>query len=337
MKTRSAGKGTRFAVLFALSLAVLAGAPMVGMKTLPLSAVLHPESGTLESNIFWMIRIPRMLVSFIAGAALAVSGMTFQAVFRNPLATPFTLGVASGASLGTAIYIRFGLVFHFWGISGLSLSAFAGAVLSIVLVYGLTRAGRGFSTTTVLLAGVAVSFFFSSVILFLQYMSSFSHSFRILRWLMGGIETAGFESLLNMTPFVVAGSAIIFCMTRELNLLMTGEELAAGRGVNVENTKRILFFATSLMVGGVVAVCGPIGFIGMMVPHICRLLIGADHRYLTAFTLLFGGSFLTLCDTLARTIVAPAEMPVGIITALLGGPFFVWLLLGRSASRGGML
>ncbi len=254
-------------------------------------------------------------------------------MFRNPLTTPFTLGVSSGASLGAAIYVRFGVSLTIMGISGMSLFAFLGAILSIMLVYGLTMAKRGFSTATMLLAGVAISFFFSSVILFTQYMSDFTHSFRILRWLMGGLEVVGFDAALNMLPFVISGSVIILCLTHELNLMTTGEELAISRGVDVKKTKNLLFFATSLMVGGVVAICGPIGFVGMMAPHICRLLIGPDHRYLTPATILFGGMFLTLCDTLARALIAPAEIPVGVITALLGGPFFIWLLLSQSSER----
>jgi iron complex transport system permease protein len=263
--------------------------------------------------------------------------MAFQAIFRNPLATPFTLGVASGASLGAAVYMRLGLAIGVFGVSGVSLFAFGGAVLSILLVYGLTRIKAGFSIGTMLLAGVALNFFFSSAILFTQYMSDFTDSTRILRWTMGGLEIMGYEAVLNMAPFVISGAAIILLLTHELNLLMTGEELAISRGANVGKIKKILFFATSLMVGGVVAMCGPIGFVGMMVPHICRLMIGADHRYLTPATILFGGAFLTLCDMLARTLIAPAEMPVGIITALLGGPFFIWLLLGRASSRMGMM
>jgi len=222
MNTGSKHKLILLTILLVLAIIVLSGAPMVGMRTVPVSAILHPASGGMESDIFWKIRIPRVCISFLAGAALAVSGMAFQAMFRNPLATPFTLGVASGASLGAAIYVRLGLVFSILGISGISFSAFAGAILSILLVYGLTRARRGFSTTTMLLAGVAISFFFSSVILFTQYMSDFTHSFRILRWLMGGLEVVGFESVLNMAPFVISGSAIILYMTHELNLMMTG-------------------------------------------------------------------------------------------------------------------
>jgi len=154
---------------------------------------------------------------------------------------------------------------------------------------------------------------------------------------MGGLRVAGFEEVLNILPFVVAGGAIVIYLTNELNLMMSGEEIAVSRGADVTALKKILFFATSLMVGGVVAFCGPIGFVGMMVPHMCRLVIGADHRYLTPATMLFGGIFLTVCDLIARTIVAPAEMPVGVITALLGGPFFVWLLLRRGAPEKGMI
>jgi len=335
MKTGSAHKMMVLILLLVLAAIVLAGAPIVGMKVTPLGAIFHAGTRSTEADIFWRIRVPRVCISFLAGAALAVSGMAFQAMFRNPLATPFTLGVASGASLGAALYVRLGVMLSLLGISGISLAAFLGALLAILLVYALSRAGRGFSTATMLLAGVAISFFFSSVILFTQYMSDLTHSFRILRWLMGGLEAAGFETVLNMLPFVISGSTIILYLTHELNLMTTGEEIAISRGVNVSRTKHILFFATSLMVGGVVSMCGPIGFVGMMAPHICRLMIGSDHRYLTPATLLFGGIFLTLCDTLARTLIAPVEMPVGIVTALIGGPFFVWLLLrnARSTTR----
>ncbi len=333
------GKGATYkramlAAILILAIGVIIGSPMIGLRTLSLDSVLNPSEGGLDAEIFWSIRIPRLCIAFLAGAALAVSGMAFQAIFRNPLATPFTLGVASGASLGAAVYVRLGLAISVFGVSGVSVFAFSGAILSVLLVYGLTRIKSGFSVGTMLLAGVALNFFFSSAILFTQYMSDFTHSFRILRWLMGGLETVGFGSVLNMAPFVISGIAIILFLSHELNLMMTGEEIAISRGANVGRIKKILFIVTSLMVGSVVAVCGPIGFVGMMVPHICRLLIGADHRYLTTAVLLFGGAFLALCDTLARTLIAPAEMPVGIITALLGGPFFIWLLLGKSSKMG---
>ena len=314
-------------VAWGLALTVLAVAPLVGMRAIGLSDLLGDMSENLDTEIFWRIRLPRVLLSFLAGAGLAISGMAFQAMFRNPLATPFTLGVSSGASLGATIYLRLGWVFTVGGVSGLACSAFLGAMGSILLVYGLTRRVRGFSNTTMLLAGVAVSLFFSSLILVIQYMSDFNASFKIVRWLMGGLETVGFASTLTAAPFVVSGCAIVFYLAQELDLLTLGDEIATSRGVQIERARHLLFFGTSLMVGGVVSVCGPIGFVGMIVPHICRLIIGPEHQHLAWLTLLAGGIFLTLCDTISRTLIAPAELPVGVITALLGGPFFLWMLL----------
>lgn len=280
-------------------------------------------------SIFWEIRVPRTLMAFLAGSGLSLAGMTFQAMFRNPLVEPFTLGVSSGAACGATVAIRLGWVFSILGISSVSLSAFVGALASLALVYGIAMAGKSFSTAVLLLAGVAMSFFFWSLILFIQYLSDFSGSFRILRWLMGGVETVGFGAVLDVLPFVLSGSAVILCYSRELNMLSVGEDLAASRGVSVAPVRALLFAAATLMVGGVVALCGPIGFIGLIAPHIARLLIGSEHRYLAPATALFGGLFLLACDTVARLVIAPAELPVGVLTALLGGPFFVWLLLRR--------
>lgn len=317
-----------FVCLACLSLAVLLLTPMLGPALIPLTALFNaPES--LPALILRDIRIPRALTAFLVGGTLALSGASFQSMFRNPLATPFTLGVAGGASLGCALYIRMGWTWSLPALSGTSLAAFAGSLATVGLVYGLTRMRRGFSTATLLLAGVAVSFFFSSLILFIQYISGHTHSFRIIRWMMGSVEVTGYEPLLSLLPFWALGTLVLAVLCRELNLLTTGEQLAAGRGVNVDRTKKLVFLAASLMVGGVVAICGPIGFVGMMAPHVCRLLVGADHRVLLPAAMLAGGIFLTLCDTLARTLIAPLEIPVGVITALLGGPFFLWLLLSR--------
>ena len=320
-------------IIALLTLAAVLAAPFVGMESIPLDSILHPGDGGVKADIFWKIRVPRVLAALCAGAALALCGMAFQALFRNPLATPFTLGVSSGAAFGAAAYVKFGLAFSLLGISGRAIGSFTGALFAISFVYGLTRARRGFSTATMLLAGVAVSFFFSSIILFIQYLSDFTHSFLIIRWLMGGLEVVGYNPVITMAPFLIIGSAVVFSLTHELNLMTTGEEIALSRGVNVSHVKTILFFVTSLMVGGVVSVCGPIGFVGMMIPHICRLLIGPDHRYLAPATFMFGGMYLIICDTVSRTIIAPADIPVGVITALFGGPFFLWLLLMGSSER----
>ena len=174
-----------------------------------------------------------------------------------------------------------------------------------------------------------MSFLFSSLILFLQYTASLGDSYRIVRWLMGGLGSVDTRALITMVPFVLAGVAGLLCFVRELDLMAAGSDIAASRGVEVVKVRKMVFVATSVMVGGVVAACGPIGFVGMMAPHICRLFVGAGHRRLLPASILFGGAFLVICDTGARTLMAPVELPVGVITAFLGGPFFLWLLVDR--------
>ena len=317
--------------LLAVAAMVAAAAPFWGMETIPFSALWGAADDAVKVDILWKLRIPRVAMAFLAGTALATSGMSFQAMFRNPLATPFTLGISSGASLGAALCFLMRWNFSFFGVPGVTLAAFSGAVITILLVYALTtRAPQGSTTATMLLAGVAISFFFSSLILFLQYISDISQTFRMIRWVMGGMENVvSFREVLTMLPFVLTGCLIIASLSHELNLMLLGEDFAASRGVAVNYTKMLLYFAVSLMVGAVVAFCGPIGFVGLMVPHICRLLVGPDHRFLFPATWLLGGAFLVVCDGVGRTIMAPTELPVGVITALLGGPFFLWLLFGR--------
>jgi len=313
----------RGGVLVGIALAAAAGvclAPALGIVS---------YSDLRASSVLWNIRVPRTILAFLAGTGLSLAGMTFQAMFRNPLAEPFTLGVSSGAAFGATAAIRLGWTFSILGVSAISLAAFLGALASLLVVYGLAMARRSFSPAVLLLAGVAMSFFFWSLVLFMQYVSNFTESFRILRWMMGGVETAGYSAVLDVLPFVISGAAIIVMHARELNMLSSGDDLAASRGVAVGPVRALLFTASTLMVGGVVAVCGPIGFVGMIAPHICRLLIGNEHRYLAPATLLFGGLFLLACDTMSRLVIAPAELPVGVLTALLGGPFFIWLLLKR--------
>ena len=302
-----------------LSITILFVSPFIGS--------FHNSSPEIQQNILTQIRLPRILLAFIVGAGLALCGMVFQAMFHNPLATPFTLGVASGASLGASLYVYLGFSFSLLGVEGTTLTAFIGALVTISFIYSLSRFRTGFSPETLLLTGVAVSFIFSSLILFTQYLSNVTDSFRILRWLMGSLTTVGYDNLLQLLPFVSFCIAIILWLSRELNLLSAGDDIAISRGLAVQQLRYILFFTTSLCVGAIVAVCGPIGFIGMMVPHICRLLIGNDHRWLAPASLLFGGSFLIICDCFARLVIAPAEIPVGIITTLLGGPFFLFLLI----------
>ncbi|MDJ0763319.1 MAG: iron ABC transporter permease [Myxococcota bacterium] len=316
-----------FSSVLVFAVLVFLIAPFIGSTTLSLHEILNTSNG---NDIFLRIRLPRVILGFLCGSALAVTGLSFQAIFRNPLATPFTLGVSSGASLGAALSVRLGISFAFLSIDSASLFAFVGAGLAIVLVYGITRAKGGLSTATMLLAGVAVTFCFTSLILFIQYTSNFAQAFEIVRWLMGGLETVGFDSVLALLPFIVIGTAALAALSHEFNLMTAGEDIATSRGVNTRRVKRIVFIAASLMIGAVVSICGPIGFVGMMAPHILRLLIGVEHRLLVPAAIAFGGAFLAVCDTIARTVIAPAEMPVGIITAMIGGPFFLWLLISSN-------
>ena len=308
----------KFSILILLAAAALLLFPMFGSTGFPTEEILRN------------FRIPRVLTAFLAGTALATSGMVFQALFRNPLSSPFTLGVSGGAALGAALWIRFGIAAAAVGIAITSLTGFAGALLAVFLVYGLaTQSKGGFATDKLLLAGVAINFFFSSLILLIQYVSDAGETFQMVRWLMGSFSVVGSLTPKILSGFVVAGLCICAALTREMNLLLTGDELAAARGVNVHRTRKLLFFAASLMTGATVALCGPVGFVGLMVPHICRKIFGADHRRLLPAVVLFGGFFMTVCDGLARTLLAPVDLPVGLITALLGGPFFIGLLLRK--------
>jgi len=313
-------------LLAAAAAAVLCAAPFAGRMPISPAEAFDPAASP-EYAVFWMLRVPRVMVSFLVGAALALCGMTFQALFRNPLATPFTLGVSSGASFGAALCMSVGAAVSLGGMSSVSLFAFGGACLAVLVVYMLSRVRKSFSVMTLLLAGVAVNFFFSALVLFLQYFADFVDSRLIVLWLMGGLNVVGFGPVWEVIPFCAAGGAVMLLHARELNLLSLGEEIAASRGVETGRVKKVLFFATSFTVGGVVAVAGPVGFVGMMVPHMMRRLAGADHRVLGPACILGGGIFLSACDTLARVVLPHAEIPVGVVTALLGGPFFLWLLL----------
>jgi iron complex transport system permease protein len=321
--------------------AVLAWLAVVALVTVVSAVMLGPRGEVssllpddpIEARILTEVRLPRVTLGFLAGAALAIAGMAFQALFRNALATPYTLGVSAGASLGAAVYVHLGITASIAGIPAYAFAALGGALFSIALVYAVALATPGFSSSTLLLAGVAISFLFTSVILAIQYLGDVSTSFRIGRWLLGGLEVVGFDPVVHVLPFAVFGVGIVLAISRDLDLLVIGEESAAARGVPVATVKQLVFAAASFMVGGVVATCGPIGFVGLVVPHIGRMLLGPKHRTLGPFSVLAGGTFLVACDTVGRTVVAPVEIPVGIITALIGGPFFLVLLVRGHAQQ----
>lgn len=319
----------RYMLLVAASAAVLAAVPFFGSRAVSIADIaglFHGGPASIGEKIFINIRLPRVALAFIAGAALSACGLSFQAVFRNPLADPFLLGVSGGAAIGAVLAIKLGVVFSVFGIGGPQLFAFCGALATILLVHGISHARKGFTVATMLLTGVAVSYFFSALIMLLQYLSDLGNTYTMVRWLMGGMSVVGFNSVLQAFVMSAIGVTVIFLKRSELNLLTAGDELAASRGVDVEKTRRTIFVAVSLATGAVVAVCGPIGFVGLIIPHIMRLVFGADHFDLAPACVIGGGAFLVLCDTAARMIILPAEVPVGVITAMLGGPFFIWLL-----------
>ncbi len=319
--------GPYLLVLLLLWLGVLLAVPLVGSHAIALADLLAGEP--TATTIFWQLRLPRVLLALLAGGALAVTGLSFQTLFRNSLAEPYTLGVASGAALGAVLAIRFAEFLGGLGLPGVAAASFAGALAATVLVVGLAIRREGTDTPTLLLAGIAVSFSCSAIILFIQYLSDSTQTFRMVRWMMGGLAVVGYGDVAWLAPWVVGGCLVLLGLRWDLNLLLTGEELAASRGVDLARLRLQVLAATSLMVGAMVAVTGPIGFVGLMVPHILRRFLGHDHLVLVPACLLGGGAFLALCDLAARLVLRPAELPVGILTALLGGPFFLALLITR--------
>ena len=328
MNTRKLAWGIGpFLLLFLITLVL---APLIGPTSIDIGKALAGGIGStdnVDANILFLARIPRILLGAVTGAALSVTGAVFQALLRNDLAAPFTLGVSSGASLGAVIAISLGLNFTILGISTLSIAAFAGALGTMYLVFNLVKTRYGdFPTSVLLLAGVTANFFFASMVMFIHYMADFTQSFQIVRWLMGGMDITDYQTVWSICPFVILGIVGLIYVSRDMNLISAGVQSAMSRGVDVVRTQKIGFILASLITGTVVAISGPIGFVGLIVPHIVRLLIGPDLRLLIPGSMFFGASFLILCDTVGRTLIAPAEIPVGVITAMLGGPFFVWLL-----------
>jgi len=302
--------GRRLLIMVATAVAILLTAPLVGP--------LFSDTDTFQ-QVLITIRLPRTIAAFLAGATLSLCGMIFQALFRNDLASPYTLGISSGASFGAAVAILL-------GITSVPMAALLGALIAVAVVWRLSLIESRFGSHTMLLAGVATGFFFSGLTIFVQYLADFSHGYRILHWLMGSLDAMGWPETVRIAPFFLF-AVVAALFHRELDILSFGEEAAAARGVDYSRTLLAQFILTSIAVAGIVAATGPIGFVGLIAPHSARLLVGPRHCILTPASALTGGVLLTLCDTLARTLIAPGEIPVGVVTALLGGPFFLWLLL----------
>ena len=328
LRTRIAATTAGFG---ALAVAAVVLAPLVGSTRISLRAAFdwsRPFADNPDAQIFFIARLPRTLAGASVGALLASAGVVFQRLLRNPLATPFTLGVSAGAALGAMLAITFGWSFRVFGLSAAPAAAFVGSLLAVGIVYALAQARhRGLSTTVLLLAGVTLNAFLSALILFVQYFADFADTYRTLRWLMGDLDISSYEPLVAALPLGLASLAVFAWLARPLNLLALGPDSAESRGLNVAAAQRTAFLSASLATGAAVSIGGPIGFVGIVIPHLVRLLVGPDHRLVLPAAALFGAAFLVGCDLVARTLIAPIELPVGIITALIGGPFFLWLLI----------
>jgi iron complex transport system permease protein len=317
----------------ALAAVTIVVAPLVGPTSIDFRRVFDwsiPFADNTDAQIFFVARLPRTLAGAMVGALFAAAGVVFQGLLRNPLATPFTLGVSTGAALGAILALTFGWSIAVFGITAVPLASFVGSLAAVGIVYALAQARhRGLSTTVLLLAGVTMNAFFSAMILFVQYFASFADVARTLRWLMGNLDVSSYEPLVVSLPGLVIAFAVFAWLARPLNLLSLGPDSAESRGLDVGHAQRAAFLSASLATGAAVSIGGPIGFIGIIIPHLVRLLVGPDHRLVLPAAAVLGAAFGVAGDLVARTILAPLALPVGIITALSGGPFFLWLLIRR--------
>jgi iron complex transport system permease protein len=279
-------------------------------------------------TIFWQIRVPRVLAAMLVGGALAAAGCALQALLRNPLAEPFTLGISSGASLFAVIAIRFGIDRHIGSI-GVGGAAMIGAFVTLVFVLQLARIGKHLPPATLVLAGVTMSMFWSSASVLIQYTSDFTEVSRMLRWMMGGLDAMQLSSVGFAAVPILVGIAVLCGFGHALNALAAGPEVAASLGVSVGRTQTIVFAVASALVGVAIALAGPIGFVGLIVPHALRAVLGPDHRLLLPASVFGGAVLLVICDTIARTLAWPAQLPTGAVTAVMGGPFFIYILVSQ--------
>lgn len=287
------------------------------------------ESSGPAATILLDVRLPRLALSFLVGGTLATVGVGLQALLRNPLADPYVLGISSGAALGAAVAMLLGVGTAVGGMSALSLAAFAGGLLAIVLVYRIAIGASDLPMPTLLLAGVIITAICSALVMFITSVLDPARAYTMISWLMGTLSAPDGLAFAVLIGVTTLGGLALFHQARALNVLTLGEEAARSLGVEVERVKRTIFVLSALMTGAAVSVSGLIGFVGMVVPHAVRMVLGADHRVVMPASALIGGLFLMVADTVARTALAPAEIPVGVVTALVGGPFFVYLLVAR--------
>ncbi len=320
-------------VLGALVPVVLGLSVMVGAVSLSVGEIVAVLSGRATDpaavTILMQIRLPRVLLAALVGGALGLCGAVMQGLFRNPLADPYLLGIASGATAGAAVAIALRLDIY-WG--AVPLGAFVGGVLAVGIVYRIAQTRWAqLDNYALILSGVALAALFSAITSFLLFYGGASHDARrLIFWILGGLGGAQWVYVFGLLGVLIIAGMALMLFSRDLNALALGEEMAAHLGIEPRHLRRVLLFTVTALTAVAVAVSGTIGFVGLIVPHILRLIVGPDHRVLLPASALGGAILLTLCDTLARTVLAPAELPIGIITALLGAPFFLFLLRRRA-------
>lgn len=338
--------------LYILAGGFVLGAALLGLLessvTIPVSTILHIVSenafgmGWLdavpknEELIIWDIRLPRVLLALCVGASLALAGAAFQGILRNPLAEPYTIGVSSGASLGAVVVIFFHLTIPGLGGFTLPVTAIIGGMITLLVVFGVVRlTNRGLAIETIILAGIIISSFIGALTSLIISLGDQDSMTQIIYWLYGSVAMRGWSHVQLIFPFMIAGAFILLIHYRELNALALGEEAADHIGVNVKRGKIFILVGASLLSGAAVAVSGAIGFVGLVIPHLVRIVTGPDHRHVLPLSMLVGGAFLIIADLISRTIIAPSELPIGVITGLIGAPVFAALLVReRIAGRG---
>lgn len=305
-----------------------------GSVDVPLATLWDHETDPVAYSILWNIRMPRVILSILVGASLAIAGAAFQGLLKNPLADPYTLGISSGASVGAVITIFFGVSIPVLGTYTLPVFSMIGAVLTIVCVMSFARiVDRTMKMETLILTGIIFSSFLGSCISLMVALTG-EQLREIIGWLLGSVSMRGWPYVKMILPFIIIGTIIIWFNRRELNAMIYGEERAQYLGVNVKRSKFMILAGGSMLTGASVAVSGTIGFVGLVVPHMVRMICGADHRHLLLLSLLNGASLLVICDLVSRTIIAPTELPIGVITAFIGAPVFAYIFF-KQRTKGG--
>ncbi len=317
----------RSIIIWTLLITVLLVSPFMGAVDLNISDILHTDS--LSAQIFYDIRLPRVIFTFFAGLILALSGLLFQTLFRNPLMTPYTLGISSGATLGAGIAIKLGLSSVLFGLAAVSLFGFLGAMLTIFLLLYLAQFLKGSQQTALLLLGIALSLFYTSALMLVFYLGNTIQNDMLIRFTMGSLSVIGWSSPLAISVVALFLLFAVYAYRFELQLLGVSQESAKLKGVESKKVTLILLLIASFAIGLLVSISGPIGFVGLVVPHIVAKLYPQTVQKRIIKTALFGGFFLVLCDTLSRALPTQSELPIGIVTALIGGPFFIYLIISR--------